>query len=226
MCTCYFFFCQFLVIHVTPSHKKGLKSLGLIRATAKESEGQSLRPPLDSHTTTGHNFSLFWDTGLIQISNEPALCVLPDWANISKVITSTKDPFRENGSHIHQKTNVLTHNCLQNINDHVSVQQIDCCAGFGVWVRYRVWHPFNFDHDGIYMCLGKPICAPPRLSGVSPLLKQIRCWSDWGWPFLVLSRKIRWALPLSSLLQAVDGVVSLALCPQLVSQAPQHFRFS
>ena len=30
----------------------------------------------------------------------------------------------------------------------------------------------------------------------------------------------------SSFLQAIDSVMSLALCPQLVSQAPQHFRSS
>ena len=38
----------------------------------------------------------------------------------------------------------------------------------------------------------KPICAPPRLSYVSPALplKQFQCLSDWRWPSLVLSRKI------------------------------------
>ena len=30
----------------------------------------------------------------------------------------------------------------------------------------------------------------------------------------------------ASLLQAIDGVMSLALCPRVVSQAPQHFRSS
>ena len=30
----------------------------------------------------------------------------------------------------------------------------------------------------------------------------------------------------ASLLQAINGVVSLALCPQVVSQVPQHFRSS
>ena len=30
----------------------------------------------------------------------------------------------------------------------------------------------------------------------------------------------------ASLLQAIDGVMSLALCPQVVSQAPEHFRSS
>ena len=34
--------------------------------------------------------------------------------------------------------------------------------------------------------------SPPHLSGVSPMLplKQFQCWSDWRWPFLILSRKI------------------------------------
>ena len=37
-----------------------------------------------------------------------------------------------------------------------------------------------------------PICAPPRLSEVSPTLplKRFQCLSDWRWPSLVLSRKI------------------------------------
>ena len=30
----------------------------------------------------------------------------------------------------------------------------------------------------------------------------------------------------ASLLQVIDGMTSLALCLQVVSQAPQHFRFS
>ena len=30
----------------------------------------------------------------------------------------------------------------------------------------------------------------------------------------------------ASLLQVIDGVMSLALCPQIVSQVPQHFRSS
>ena len=38
----------------------------------------------------------------------------------------------------------------------------------------------------------KPICAPPRLSEVSPTLpfKRFQCPSDWQWPSLVLWRKI------------------------------------
>ena len=34
------------------------------------------------------------------------------------------------------------------------------------------------------------------------------------------------ALPLSTILEAIDGATSLALCPQVVSLAPRHFRFS
>ena len=40
---------------------------------------------------------------------------------------------------------------------------------------------------------------------------------------LVLSRFLSF---LAYLLQAIDGAMSLALCPQVVSQAPQHFRSS
>ena len=38
----------------------------------------------------------------------------------------------------------------------------------------------------------KPICAPPRLSEVSPTLslKRFQCSSDWRWPSPVLSRRI------------------------------------
>jgi len=67
-------------------------------------------------------------------------------------------------------------------------------------------------------------------------LKRFQCSSDWRWLSLVLSRKIVDG-SLSSFqgrsssassfqaprLQAISGVVSLAMCPQVVSQAPQHF---
>ena len=71
----------------------------------------------------------------------------------------------------------------------------------------------------------KPICAPPRLSEVSPTLplKQFQCSSDWWWPSLVLSMKSDSSFK-ASLLQEIHGVMSLALCPQVVSQASQHFR--
>ena len=49
--------------------------------------------------------------------------------------------------------------------------------------------------------------------------------SDWRWPSLVLSSKIVECSSFhASLLQATDGVMSLALCSLVVSQAPQHFR--
>ena len=76
----------------------------------------------------------------------------------------------------------------------------------------------------------KPICAPPRLSEVSPTLpfKRFQCSSDWRWPSLILSRKIFPGIsPFhTSLRQAIGGVMSLALCRQVVSQASQHFRSS
>ena len=69
------------------------------------------------------------------------------------------------------------------------------------------------------MCTEKPICAPHCLWEVSPMspLKRFQCSSDWRWPSLVLSSL---SLPLSTPLS------SLVLYPQVVSQAPQHFRSS
>ena len=82
----------------------------------------------------------------------------------------------------------------------------------------------------MFMRVEMPICAPPRLSEVSPALplKWFRCSSDWRWPSLVLSRKTssRISSFSASLLQVINGVMSLALCPQVVSQASQHFRSS
>ena len=48
---------------------------------------------------------------------------------------------------------------------------------------------------------------------------------------MALSRPFKWRSSSASsfhasLLQAIDGVMSLALCPQVVSQASQHFRSS
>ena len=74
------------------------------------------------------------------------------------------------------------------------------------------------------------MCAPPGgLSKVSPAspLKRFQSSSDWRCPSLVLSRKIIYAPSFhASLLLAIDGVMSLALCPRVVSQVPQHFRSS
>ena len=82
----------------------------------------------------------------------------------------------------------------------------------------------------------KPICVPPRLSKFSPTLLSDNLSDDETVP---VARLIDYG-PLSSfqgrsfsassfhasLLQVIDGVMSLALCPQVVSQAPQHFRSS
>ena len=89
----------------------------------------------------------------------------------------------------------------------------------------------------VYMRSEKPICAHFRLSEASPTLplKHFQGSSDWRWRFLVLSRKVflertreghRQSSSASSLhtsvLHAIDGVMSLALCPQVVFQAPQN----
>ena len=69
----------------------------------------------------------------------------------------------------------------------------------------------------------KPIRAQPRLPEASPVspLKRFQRSSD-----LVLSRPFKDRSASSfhaSLLQAIDGVMSLALFPQVVFQVPQHF---
>ena len=76
----------------------------------------------------------------------------------------------------------------------------------------------------------KPICAlPPLLSDVSPKLpvKQFQCSCDWLCPFLVFWRKFvkRFLSPRLSP-PDINGVMTLALYPQVVSQASQHFRSS
>ena len=55
----------------------------------------------------------------------------------------------------------------------------------------------------------KPICAPPRLSEVSPmlLLKQFRWSSDWRWLSLVLTRPL--ALPLVPRLSPLSSTCSV-----------------
>ena len=66
---------------------------------------------------------------------------------------------------------------------------------------------------------------------VSPsvaLVRRFLCWSDCRWPFLVLSKQHRRALPLSTHPSSRQSMVRCPcpLCPQLVSQTPQHFRSS
>ena len=71
----------------------------------------------------------------------------------------------------------------------------------------------------------KPICAPPRLSDVSPTspLKWFQC----SRPFSSFQGRSSRAMSFyASLLQAIDGVMSLALCPHVVSEARQYFRSS
>ena len=69
----------------------------------------------------------------------------------------------------------------------------------------------------VSMRSGKPICSPPRLSGVSPVLPL----KQFQWRCLFHSSPLkedRWELSLSTPVSS--------RCPQLVSQAPQHFRSS
>ena len=125
-----------------------------------------------------------------------------------------------------------------------------------VWILQNLWQNMNLDAclrrmvalwKGLFHCLWNSYCcwvqfssgwylraqespyALHPVSGVSPMLplKQFQCWSGWQWPFLVLSRKIVEHFSFyASLLQAINGEMSLALCPLVVSQDPQHFRSS
>ena len=78
----------------------------------------------------------------------------------------------------------------------------------------------------------KPICAPLRLSEVFPTLPLKRFQCQFVWLTIALSvssfqgRSSSASSVHASLLQVIDGVRSLALCPQVVFHAPQHFRSS
>ena len=70
---------------------------------------------------------------------------------------------------------------------------------------------------------GKPICAPLRLSEVSPTLpwKRFQCLTT----ALLSSFQGRSSSSFHAcFLQAIDGVMPLALCPLVVCQSSQHFR--
>ena len=73
----------------------------------------------------------------------------------------------------------------------------------------------------------KPTCAPPRLSEMSPTFP----FKQFSVRLVALSRPFkedRLALSPSTPLafHAIDSVMSWALCPQTMSQAPQHLRSS
>ena len=80
---------------------------------------------------------------------------------------------------------------------------------------------FSSVQDGIY-ALGKAHMRSTRSLRSSPTLplKRFQCssFSDDGPPSSFQGR----SSSAPSLLQAIDGVMSLALCPQVVSQASQH----
>ena len=73
----------------------------------------------------------------------------------------------------------------------------------------------------------KPICAPPRLSEVSPTLALKGFHPMFVGLTMALSRPFKDDRSSNaSSFQAIGDVTSLALCLQVVSQAPQHFRSS
>ena len=84
----------------------------------------------------------------------------------------------------------------------------------------------------LVLCAGKSLYALHPVSEVSPALplKRFQCSNvrliDDG-PLSSFQGRSSSAFSFHAcLLQAIDGVMSLALCPQVVSQASQHFRFS
>ena len=74
-------------------------------------------------------------------------------------------------------------------------------------------------------CSGKPLCAPPCLSEVAFEMVPVLVWlkMDLSQPFKDECQ----ALPLfcATFFQAIDGLMFLALCLLVVSQAPQHWIF-
>ena len=75
----------------------------------------------------------------------------------------------------------------------------------------------------------KPKGAPSCLWKVPPSLplKWLQCSLIEDGPLLSFPGRLSSASPFhASLNEAIDGVTSLAFCPQVVSEAPQHFRSS
>ena len=66
------------------------------------------------------------------------------------------------------------------------------------------------------MPLGKSVCIPSHLSEVYPVLSlgQFQCWSNWWWPFHILSRLLSTPPFYASLFQATNCV-----CPWLCTQS-------
>ena len=81
-----------------PLPQKGYWVAGADTSCRQRHEWQSLCPPLDFHTTTGQNCSIFWDTDLIERSHQLHCVYFLTVPVMSTVITSTYDLFRKNGS--------------------------------------------------------------------------------------------------------------------------------
>ena len=84
----------------------------------------------------------------------------------------------------------------------------------------RVAQLISVQFEMISMGSEKPICAPPRLSDASPALplKRFQCLSDDGPLSSFQGRSSSTSSFHASLLQPIGGVMSLALCPQVLSQ--------
>ena len=93
--------------------------------------------------------------------------------------------------------------------------------------KYPIRCSSSFQFKMVSMPSEKSICAPSRLSEVSPRLplKRFQCSSDWRWPSLVLSRRSSsTSFFNASLFQAINGMMSLALCPLWSSSTLEIFR--
>ena len=108
--------------------------------------------------------------------------------------------------------------CLKSRNSSMTPQDVSL-LGSSVSVQFSM----------VSMRSEKPICAPPRLKCFPKVAFETV--PLFVWLTMALSRPFKGRSSNASsfhdsLLQAVDGVMSSALCPQVVSQATQHFRYS
>ena len=94
----------------------------------------------------------------------------------------------------------------------VRMMYFDYCACSRFHVHFVQFRPWWY------------LCAQKSLSQTFPL-KQFQCLSDWHWSLLSFQGKLSNASSFrASLLRAINCVMSLALCPQVVFQAHHHFR--
>ena len=97
-------------------------------------------------------------------------------------------------------------------------------------VHFLFYMLYSVQFTMVSLRLEKPICALSRLSDACPTLplrrsSNVRLTDD-GLVSSFEGRSSSASSFRASLLRAIDGVMSLASCSQVVSQASQHFRSS